>query len=43
MVRGKIHNINLAAPPEVLEVFPGDTVRVTTEFDFLGPAEMPRS
>ncbi len=38
MARGKIHTINLAAPPEVLEVLPGDTVRVTTEFDYAGPA-----
>ena len=38
MARGKIHNISLAAPPEVLTVDPGDTVRVTTEFDYAGPA-----
>lgn len=38
MARGKIHNINLAAPPEVLTVAPGDIVRVTTEFDYAGPA-----
>ena len=38
MARGKIHNISLAAPPEVLTVDPGDTVRVTTEFDYVGPA-----
>ncbi|GAJ18314.1 unnamed protein product, partial [marine sediment metagenome] len=38
MARGKIHTINLAAPPEVLTVSPGDTVRVTTEFDYVGPA-----
>jgi len=30
--------VNLAAPPEVLTVNPGDTVRVTTEFDYVGPA-----
>ena len=38
MLRGKIHTINLAAPPQVLTVDPGDTVRVTTEFDYAGPA-----
>jgi len=38
MARGKIHTINLAAPPEVLTVAPGDTVRVVTEFDYVGPA-----
>jgi len=38
MLKGKIHTINLAAPPEVLTVAPGDTVRVTTEFDYAGPA-----
>jgi len=37
MARGKIHTINLAAPPEVLTVAPGDTVRVVTEFDYVGP------
>jgi len=30
--------VTLAAPPEVLTVSPGDTVRVTTEFDYIGPA-----
>jgi len=30
--------VNLAAPPEVLTVKPGDTVRVVTEFDYIGPA-----
>ena len=38
MARGKIHTINLAAPPEVLIVDSGDTVRVVTEFDYVGPA-----
>lgn len=28
----------LVAPPGVLAVTPGDTIRVTTEFDYLGPA-----
>ena len=38
MAKGRVHTINLAAPPEVLTVDPGDTVRVTTEFDYVGPA-----
>ena len=38
MARSKIHTINLAAYPEVLTVDPGDTVRVVTEFDYVGPA-----
>ena len=33
-----IHNISLAAPPGVLTVDPGDTVKVVTEFDYVGPA-----
>lgn len=28
----------LVAPPERLSVTPGDTIRVTSEFDYLGPA-----
>ncbi|KKM85349.1 hypothetical protein LCGC14_1289900 [marine sediment metagenome] len=38
MARGEVHTINLAAPPQVLTVAPGDTVRVVTEFDYVGPA-----
>ena len=38
MARGRIHTISLAAPPQVLTVAPGDTVRATTEFDYAGPA-----
>lgn len=30
--------VNLAAPPELLQVNPGDTIRVTSEFDYTGPA-----
>ncbi|HUV56900.1 MAG TPA: hypothetical protein VMV84_06675 [Dehalococcoidales bacterium] len=37
MPRGKVHNISLATWPEVLTVAVGDTVRVTTEFDYVGP------
>lgn len=33
-----IHEVRLAAPPEVLEVMPGDTIRVTSEWDYIGPA-----
>jgi len=29
--------VNLAAPPQVLTVRPGDTIRVTSEFDYIGP------
>lgn len=28
----------MVAPPGVLAVIPGDTIRVTTEFDYTGPA-----
>jgi len=31
--------IRLAAPPQVLKVDPGDTIRVTTEFDYVGPSD----
>ena len=39
MARGKIHTINLAVYPQVLTVAPGDTIRVITEFDYVGPAQ----
>ncbi|GAH42309.1 unnamed protein product, partial [marine sediment metagenome] len=39
MARGKIHTINLAVYPQVLTVAPGDTIRVVTEFDYVGPAQ----
>jgi len=39
MARGKIHTINLAVYPERLTVAPGDTIRVITEFDYVGPAQ----
>lgn len=29
--------VRLAAPPQVLTVRPGDTIRVTSEFDYIGP------
>ena len=32
----------LAVPPEVLTLLPGDTIRVTTEFDYTGPEVNPR-
>lgn len=38
MSRGKVRELNLAAPPEVLTVNPGDTIRVTTGFGYTGPA-----
>jgi len=37
MARGKVHTINLAVYPQVLTVAPGDTVKVVTEFDYVGP------
>lgn len=33
-----IHEISLAAPPEVLTVSPGNVIRVTSEWDYTGPA-----
>jgi len=33
-----VHTINLAVYPQVLTVAPGDTIRVVTEFDYVGPA-----
>ena len=33
-----VHEVGLVAPPGVLEVSPGDTIRVTSEFDYVGPA-----
>lgn len=33
-----IRNVDLAAPPQVLQVRPGDTIRVHCEFDYSGPA-----
>jgi len=30
--------VKLASPPEVLKVDPGDIIRVTTEFDYIGPS-----
>ncbi len=37
MAKGRVHTINLAVYPQVLTVAPGDTVRVVTEFDYVGP------
>jgi len=37
MVKGRIHTISLAVPPQVLTVAPGDTIKVITEFDYVGP------
>jgi len=33
-----VYKVSLVAPPGVLEVSPGDTIRVTSEFDYVGPA-----
>jgi len=32
-----VHTINLAVYPQVLTVAPGDTIKVVTEFDYVGP------
>ncbi|GAJ10588.1 unnamed protein product, partial [marine sediment metagenome] len=34
----KITSYDSVSPPSVLEVSPGDTIRVTSEFDYFGPA-----
>ncbi|GAI35078.1 unnamed protein product, partial [marine sediment metagenome] len=34
----KITSYDSVLPPSVLEVNPGDTIRVTSEFDYIGPA-----
>ena len=31
--------VRLASPPQVLKVDPGDIIRVTTEFDYVGPSD----
>lgn len=33
-----IHELSLVTPPNVLEVVPGDTIRVHAAFDYVGPA-----
>ena len=38
MLKGRLRELNLAAPPQVLQVEVGDTCRVTSRFDYSGPA-----
>lgn len=37
MSRGRVQELNLAAPPEVLKLEMGDTCRVYTQFNYSGP------
>ena len=38
MLRGNLREINLAIPPQVLQLKVGDTCRVRANFDYVGPA-----
>ena len=38
MLRGNLREVNLAIPPQVLQLKVGDTCRVRANFDYVGPA-----